>query len=295
MQSSSSKVEEYEQQIAQLLDKLEESSKLSKVLEDELKNTRVREKTLVTKHKRLEQKCAEKDQHIQSLSMDLTKLQSLSMQDLSALKHSTPLRHAQSEFRLTPHDELLSNEEDSDITDDENEAFGTHDSSKPFSSVRPMQRKQSTDENDIEALLDGSEDRRNSTGGINRVQNIEIHQRNNSTRSYNNQYTPVRNFYKYEYSDGRPVAAAAPRTQGEADNVGVVRPNNSRIGVDANIETYIVDQRDGKKKKKKGLMRIFKMCGGGKSSKVQRNASVYTKSDVRARPIPEERPLDHRL
>ncbi|XP_065067335.1 uncharacterized protein LOC135692920 isoform X1 [Rhopilema esculentum] len=296
-ETSSGKLEEYEQQISQLLDKLEESSRISKAMEVELKETRLREKTLVTKQKRLETKCVEQNEKIHNLSADLTKMQSLSMQDLSSIKHSTPLRHAQSEFKLSPHlEDDVSDEEDDDGEED------CHENSKPLSPVTPMIRTQSTDSNDGDYIFeDEAEDESgqrtreyNERGTVN-VENVTIHQRNNSSRSYNSQYTPVRNFYKYEYPDGRPIATTIPRTTGEPDNIGVVRPNNSRIGIEANIETYSPQQTGEKKKKKKGLMRIFKLCGGGKSSNLQRNNSVYQKTNIRAMPIPEERPPDYRL
>ncbi len=246
---------------------------------------------LITKKKRLEQQCAEQTEKIHNLSSDLSQMKSLSMQDLSVVKHSTPLRHAKSEFQLAPHDE------DEADDDNEDEEYGTHDDSKPLSPVQPMKREQSTESNEFNFDEDTTQGDQTWNAKVNdraaRVQNITIHQRNNSTRSYNNQYTPVKNFYNFEIPDGRPVAATLPRTAGEADNIGIVRPNNSRIGIDANINTYIVEkEEEKKKKKKKGVMRIFKMCGGGKSSKVSRNASVYHKSEFKTRPIPEERPGD---
>lgn len=273
--------------------------------EKELRDTRVREKTLITKQKRLESKCAEKDERIHSLSLDVSRLQSASMQDLSSMKHSTPLRHAHSEYMLNAH-----HEHEGDPSDDEDDVIEDYNNTedKPLSSVRPMAREESTDANNAEYLLDEEEAtfrRKNlSSPGIDNVKNITIHQRSNSARSYNSQYTPVKNFYRYETPDGKPVAMTMPRTMADSDNIGVVRPNNSRIGLEATVDTYIGDKGDaGKKKKKKGFMKIFKLCGGGRSSKVQRNNSVYQKTNIRARPIPEERPfpeerlleLNHRL
>ena len=285
-QTSSSKIEEYEQQIAQLLDKLEESSRLSKVFEKELKDTRVREKTLITKQKRLEQKCAEQDEKIQNLSLDVSRLQSMSMQDLSSVHQSTPLRQTQSEYKLSPH-----NEEEIDVSEDDASEGYHNDDSKPLSSVRPMVNGQSLDSNAGEFLCDDEEEsKKPSTSDGTNIQNVSINQRNNSTRSYNNLYTPVKNFYRYENTDGKPVATAMPRVTTDVDNVGVVPPNNSRIGIEATIDTYIGDRADGKpRKKKKGLMKVFKLCGGGKSSKVQRNNSVYQKANITARPVPGER------
>lgn len=285
MQTSSSKLEEYEQQITQLLDKLEESSRLSKIYEKELKDTRVREKTLITKQKRLELKCVEQDEKIQNLSLDVSRLQSMSMQDLSSVQHSTPLRHTQSEYKLAPH-----NEDEIDLSEDDTSEGYNNDDSKPFSSVRPMLKGQSLDSNGGEFLCDDEEERKKpSTSGVTNTQNVSINQRNNSTRSYNSLYTPVKNFYRYENTDGKPVATTMPRLTIDVDNVGVVPPNNSRIGIEATVDTYIGDRGDGKpRKKKKGLMKIFKLCGGGKSSKVQRNNSVYQKTNITARPMPRE-------
>lgn len=252
-------------------------------------------------------KCAEKDEHIQSLSLDVSRLQSASMQDLSSIKHSTPLRHAQSEYKLAPH---IEDEDDVSEDEDYNEE-SVIDDVKPSSSVRPMAREQSTaDSYDAELVFGDDENagvrRSESMPGAANVQIVTIHERNNSSRSYNNQYTPVKNFYRYENPDGKPVAMAVPRTAAEVDNVGVVRPNNSRIGLEATIDTYVGDKADGmqkKKKKKKGIMKFFRLCGGGRSSKMQRNNSMYQKTNIRARPIaeektfPEERLLEmnHRL
>ena len=215
----------------------------------------------------------------------------MSMQDLTGIKHSTPLRHARSEYTLTPH-----HEDEVDVSEDEAVDEHNIDDSKPLSPVRPMMKGQSTDSNDLDFMYGNEEKSRDnnkaSTSGITNIQNVTIHQRNNSTRSYNSQYTPVKNFYRYENPDGKPVAATMPRTTTDVDNIGIVRPNNSRIGLEATVDTYIADKADGKKKKKKkGIMKIFKLCGGGKSSKVQRNNSVYQKTNIRARPIPENMPF----
>ena len=261
---------------------------MSKLYEKELKDTRVREKTLITKQKRLEVKCAEQDEKIQNLSLDVSRLQSMSMQDLSNIKHSTPVRQAQSDYNLATHNEV-----DYDVSEDE-ASDDNNDDNKPFSSVRPMVRGQSMDSSGGDFVCDDDEDenKRQSASGTQNIQNVSINQRNNSTRSYTSQYTPVRNFYRFENTDGKPVASTMPRMGTDSENIGIVRPNNSRIGLEATIDTYIADSADGrKKKKKKGLMKIFKLCGGGKSSKVQRNNSVYQKANITARPIPEERPF----
>ena len=298
-QTSTGKIEEYEQQIAQLLDKLEESSRMSKVYEKELRDTRVREKTLITKQKRLEVKCAEQDEKIHHLSLDVSRLQSMSMQDLSNIKQSTPLRHAQSEYRLKPH-----SEDEFDVSEDEASEGYVNEDSKPLSSVRPIVRGHSMDSNGEYEEADDDETKNRMTSGVDEGHSLSINQRHNSARSYTSQYTPVKNFYRYENTDGKPVAAAMPRVANDIDNIGIVRPNNSRIGIEATIDTYIPDMADGKaKKKKKGLMKIFRLCGGGKSSSVQRNNSVYQKTNITARPLmeektfPEERLLEvnHRL
>ncbi len=254
---------------------------------------------LIAKKKRLESQCAEQDEKIHHLSMDLTRIQSSSMQDLSSLRHSTPMRHAKSEFQLAPHHEDDDGDNDDDETfDDDDDDYSTHDDSKPLSPIHPIKREQSNESNtpdvDTQEVTSG-DPQVDKMGRILSVQNITIHQRNDSTRSYNNQYTPVKNFYNFELPDGRPVAATKPRTVGEADNIGIVRPNNSRIGIDANVNACIMDKEEGKKKKKKGFMRIFKMCAGGKSSKVQRNPSMYRKNEFKPRPIPEERPGEVQL
>jgi len=299
-ETSTSKIEEYEQQITQLLDKLEESSRMSKLYEKELKDTRVREKTLITKQKRLEVKCAEQDEKIHNLSLDVSRLQSMSMQDLSSVKQSTPLRHAQSEYRLKPH-----SEDEFDVSEDEASEGYVNEDSKPFSSVRPIIRGQSMDSNGAyEEEADDDETKDPTTSGVDEGQSLSINQRHNSARSYTSQYTPVKNFYRYENTDGKPVATTLPRLATDIDNIGIVRPNNSRIGIEATIDTYIPDMAERKaKKKKKGLMKIFRLCGGGKSSSVQRNNSVYQKTNITARPLmeakpfPEERLLEvnHRL
>lgn len=97
-EEAESKVNEYEQQLAALLTRLEEQQRQNEQVEQELVDAQEKEKGLVSYQHRLEQECARKDEQIENLSINLSRL-STSMMDVSGTEptnFSTPIRHAQS-------------------------------------------------------------------------------------------------------------------------------------------------------------------------------------------------------
>ena len=64
-----------------------------------------------------------------------------------------------------------------------------------------------------------------------------------------------------------------------SDNVGVVRPNNSRTVVDVEIPDSPNQDKEETKKKKGGIGKIFKLCTGKSGQKPARVDSMYQKKE----------------
>lgn len=64
-----------------------------------------------------------------------------------------------------------------------------------------------------------------------------------------------------------------------SDNVGVVRPNNSRTVVDVELPDSPNQDKEETKKKKGGIGKIFKLCTGKSGQKPARADSMYQKRE----------------
>ena len=254
------------------MDKLEETARFAEEKEKETKELRMREKTLLTKYKRLEQKCNEQEHELSQMSQDLSKALSQSMHNVyhTEIKYSTPVRPTRSEYNVS----IPIQEPD---RESESEGEDTNTRSKAISPIQPFRSSSFTARGgDSPECVDRSDDRasRHKTGSrsLPRTHNTHVVS------------TPVSNFYKYEITDG---AGNKPRSRNE-DNIGVVRPNNSRADMDTAMNLYVMstpEETQEKKKKKKGFWRVFKMCGG-KSDLKRQNTTVYQKRESpKARPI----------
>jgi len=99
-EEAESKVNEYEQQLAALLTRLEEQQRQNELVEQELAEAQEKEKGLLSYQHRLEQECVTKDEQIENLSINLSRL-STSMTDVSLsdpTNFSTPMRNAKSMY-----------------------------------------------------------------------------------------------------------------------------------------------------------------------------------------------------
>ena len=247
-QSAEGKVSEYEQQLAALLNNLEERQSETDKQNNELHETRVREKELLAKQRRLEEKCKEQSEQIHNLSVNLSKA-SLSTSDIpGALRHSTPMRNATSSYFHGKNDEEDSENEDSDVRPFQQSINISH--------VAPMTRSKistsSVHTNESDSLL------KNDRG---------VHSSESDHKNYNT--APVtKNYYN----------TSLKRSDSAFENVGVVHPNNSRTVVDVEFPESSSTPLTLQKRKKKGLMRVFKLCTGGKSGQpMARQESMYHK------------------
>ena len=219
----------------------------------------MKEKTLVTRQKRLELQCAEQNETIHNLSVNLSQLSaSSSMHDLSSTSNrcSTPLRNARSMYQVDSDDTF-----DDDYNPDDSE-------SRPLSpptnvsAVAPMRRQPASTSGYDDSLSDSLLKRE--------------HKMHNSTSSYGpsssyNVNNTTNNFNTYESRHNRS----------EGDLIGVVRPNNSRTMVDVEIDN-LQDPSNGKeekeKKKKKKLGRLFGLCTGKSGQAKATQGSIYHKN-----------------
>ena len=215
-----------------------------------MRESRSREKELLAKQKRLEERCREQTEQIHNLSISLSKV-SVSMSDLSEpFHHSTPMRKVISDnFRI----QNASDDSDIDIENSGDKQFS---SSTNISHVTPMIRKvnSSTFEKDNQPTVKSD------------------HGAHYSDQLSNNTTTPIiKNYYSNTY-EGRHN-----RSEGY-ENVGVVRPNNARTEVSVEFpETskapLVVPH------KKKGIMRVFKLCVGKSGQPISRDESMYVKRE----------------
>lgn len=250
------KVGEYEQQLAALLNSLEEQQRLSEQQTRELEEARLREKQLLNEQKKLETQCKEQDETIHNLSLNLSKA-SKSMLDISTSRpgrSSTPIRHAKSAY--FPDDNAAS------ASDSEDHESGV----RPFSNqtnishVTPMPRDPSTiNANERANLVD------NDRG---------VHHSYSEGTKYMVDNPDTKNYHYHNNTNNYDMN----RTEGH-ENVGVVRPNNTRTVVDVEFPEPI-EEKQIQKKKKKGIMKVFKLCTGKSGQAAERSKDdMYVKRE----------------
>ena len=241
-QNAEGKVGEYEQQLAALLNSLEEQQRVSEQQSRDLDEARQRERKLCSDQKKLESQCKEQDETIHNLSLNLSKV-SKSMHDISLSKNnapysSTPVRNARSEY--FPNDEANASEAEDDemgvrpLTNQIN-----------ISHVTPMLRdpplSSSVSQGDKSNLLENDQGSHQSYSEGSKYLTKNYHYHNNTSNN-----------------DDRTINLP----EGPPDNVGVVRPNNTRTVVDVEIPPEPIQEKPVPKKKKKGIMKVFKLCTG---------------------------------
>lgn len=227
----------------------------------ELDEARHRERKLVHDHKKLESQCKEQDETINNLSLNLSKV-SKSMHDISLTTtgstngqySSTPVRNARSEY-------FPSN------ADDGANGSGAEDEGnvRPFSTTTnishvPPMRRGDPSTHDTSNLLDNDQA---------------------SHHSFNNDTTPNRyNTTNYHYHNNASDDRTVNLPEGPPDIVGVVRPNNTRTVVDVEIPPEPIQEKPVPKKKKKGIMKVFKLCTGKSGQAMEQSKDdMYVKQE----------------
>ena len=236
--------------MAALLNSLEDQQQLSEKQEKELNESKLRERALMIKQKRLEKTCHEQDEQIHSLSINLSKL-STSMQDVNSPKHSTPMRNASSAYFPSDDDELHE--------DNDSHVRPMYPPQTNVSLVAPMRRQVQS----ASGYHDDSNDRLVD-------HDRGVHHSVSEGKTYKLGPGATNNYYNTSYDSKN-------RTEG-FDNVGVVRPNNSRTVVDVDFDNSR-SPLEQDKKKKKGFMKVFQLCTGKSSKTPPRYDSMYHKSE----------------
>lgn len=244
------------------MNSLEEQQRLSEQQSRELDEARQRERQLVSDQKKLETQCKEQDETIHNLSLNLSKV-SKSMHDISLSKNnapysSTPVRNARSEY--FPNDDA--NASDGDEVEQGIRPFTNQTN---ISHVTPMLRRDpplsSSVQGDTTNLLDNDQGSNQSYSEGNNYINKNYHYHNNTTNV-----------------DDRTINLP----EGPPDNVGVVRPNNTRTVVDVEIPPEPIQEKPVPKKKKKGIMKVFKLCTGKSGQAMEHSKDdMYTKQPAR--------------
>ncbi|XP_065657023.1 SUN domain-containing protein 2 isoform X3 [Hydra vulgaris] len=240
-ESAEGKVSEYEQQLAALLSSLEEQHQVAEKQNQELRESRTREKELLIRQKRLEERCKEQTEQIHNLSVSLSKF-SASMNDITGpFHHSTPMRKTNS-----GHFQIQTSKDDSSM-DLEYSGEKQFSSLINISHVAPMTH-------DKNSPNFGNDSHTNGHNG-----------------DFNTTVPITKNYYSNNY-EGRHN-----RTEGY-DNVGVVKPNNARTEVTVEFPEHskaplVIP------KKKKGIMRVFKLCVGKSGQPISRDESMYIKRE----------------
>lgn len=248
------------------MNSLEDQQRLSDQQTRELEESKLREKQLLQEQKKLKDQCTQQDEQIHTLSLNLSKM-SHSMMDMSGTTtanpaaHSTPVRNARSEY-------FPSNDDN-----DDNEASNSN-GIRPFSNqvnishVSPMPRGGDLPSpsvlSDTAHLVDNER---------------SVHNSFSEGTKYsvtNGPHTTKNVYYNTPTTEGRNTN----RNEGH-DNIGVVRPNNTRTVVDVELPQEPIREIDTPKKKKKGIMRVFKLCTGKSGQLPARQDSVYQKRDAR--------------
>lgn len=124
-----------------------------------------------------------------------------------------------------------------------------------------------------------------------RRDNVSLHSYNDGDRLVDNDRSRVsRNSYESASSD--PTSQITKNyyhttiNNPQTDNIGVVKPNNSRTVVDVDIPNQRPPRpeqpisNNNKKKKKKGLLNVFKLCSGKSGQAMSREESVYHKKQA---------------
>ncbi|XP_066925738.1 uncharacterized protein [Clytia hemisphaerica] len=261
-ENAEGKVGEYEQQLAALLNSLEEQQRLSDQQTRDLEESRQRERQLLNDQKKMEVTMKEQDEQIHNLSLNLSQV-SKSMHNISLSNkpthQSTPVRTATSAYFHSAHHH--GNDGDggaasgSESGDHDTSATIRHINHMNISHVAPMQREpqvaSSVPQGDRSHLLDND-------------------QGSNTSYTEGNKYL-TKNYHYHNDNDNRTINLP----EGPPDIVGVVRPNNTRTVVDVEIPPEPIQEKPIPKKKKKGIMKVFKLCTG-KSGQ----AKEYAKDDM---------------
>lgn len=246
------------------MNSLEDQQRLSEQQTLELEEAKKREKELLREHKRLEAHCTQQDEQIHNLSLSISKMSSSMMDVSSAPNHSTPIRNAKSEY--------FPEDDDSNGDNDDNEVRG---GVRPFSNqhgnishVSPMVRGQAL-----------------STASYTEESKLVDHDKGvNQSYAEGSKYLVGDTNIKNVYYNTPTMEGRTNRTDGGGyDNVGVVRPNNTRTVVDVEIPPEPISEIDTTKKKKKGFMKVFKLCTGKSGQTVSRQESMYQKKREPAR------------
>lgn len=245
-ETAEEKASEYEQQLAALLNNLEDQQQLSEQQTRDLNESRAREKRLQTEKNKLQVTCQQQDEKIHNLSLSLSKL-STSMHDVSSPKYSTPMRSATSAY--FPDDE---DHDDSDVRP-------LSPTQRNVSHVAPMRR----------GVISTSSFNDESTSAGLMSHDRGVHHSVSESTNYHTSTPVTKNYYNTSL-DNR-------HNQG-FDNVGIVRPNNTRTVVDVEIPDSPT-ATDTPKKKKKGIMKVFKLCTGKSGENRARQESMYHKKE----------------
>lgn len=254
-QTAEGKVGEYEQQLAALLNSLEDQQRLSEQQTRELEESQKREKDLLREQKRLETQCTQQDEQIHNLSLNLSKM-SHSMVDVTAApNHSTPVRNAKSEYFA----------DDVNVNEDDEGGYG---------GVRPFNNQQQVSH--VSPMPRGGN---LGSTSYSEESNLVDHDKGvNHSYAEGSKYivggADIKNVY-YNTPEGRNNRSEG----GGFDNVGVVRPNNTRTVVDVEMPSEPIREVDIPKKKKKGIMKVFKLCTGKSGQSVARSDSTYVKRE----------------
>ena len=102
-----------------------------------------------------------------------------------------------------------------------------------------------------------------------------------SHHSFNNDTTPNRyNTTNYHYHNNASDDRTVNLPEGPPDIVGVVRPNNTRTVVDVEIPPEPIQEKPVPKKKKKGIMKVFKLCTGKSGQAMEQSKDdMYVKQE----------------
>jgi len=227
----------------------------------DLEEARQRERKLVSDQKKLEGLCKEQEENIHNLSLNISKY-SKSMHDVSISGKpslsSTPVRYATSAY-FPDHDAGSGSE-------DGGSGGGNERGIRPFSiqtanvsHVTPMPRDtlpSTSDSNngDRSNLLDNDHATHHSYAEGNKFM----------TTNYHNYH-----------------GSAEDRNMNTPENLAVVRPNATRTEVDVIMPPEPIQEKPvPKKKKKKGVMKVFKMCTGKSGQAIENSKDdMYVKRE----------------
>jgi len=255
-ENNEGKVSEYEQQLGAILNKLEEQQSMFESSQRELAEARQKEKLLMKRQRNLESECKLRDEKIANLNMSLTQL-STSMTNIASPRHYTPARNTRSMYWNPDSEE--DEEEDNMEAEDGVVATSSLQHSPLVSCVAPMRahdRDTPLQYNDEMRLMNNNNNHRSGRNSFEST-NSDPTSRGMTKNYYN---TTINN----PLSRGEGIGASGH------DNIGVVKPNNSRTVVDVEIPEHggnntqqnTTPQDQNKKKKKKGIFGMLKLCSG---------------------------------